>query len=76
MELAEGFAGRASSRRPGERPLERTARAIVAHRLDTLVGRSDDGTGPGQPDGLIYLPGLPRPSHRYGAELVLIAVAP
>ncbi|KTR40385.1 hypothetical protein NS263_07940 [Curtobacterium oceanosedimentum] len=29
--------------------------AIVAHHLDTLVERSDDGTAPGQPDGLIYL---------------------
>lgn len=46
-----------SSARPVERPLERMARAIVAHHLDTLVERSDDGTAPGQPDGLIYLPG-------------------
>lgn len=38
-----------------ERPLERMARAIVAHHLDILVERSDDGTAPGQPDGLIYL---------------------
>lgn len=44
-----------SSKRPEERPLERMARAIVAHHLDTLVERSDDGTAPGQPDGLIYL---------------------
>jgi len=42
--------------RPVERPLEQMARAIVAHHLDTLVERSDDGTAPGQPDGLIYLP--------------------
>ncbi|UFU15988.1 hypothetical protein LQK89_17360 (plasmid) [Curtobacterium sp. C1] len=41
---------------PEERPLERMARAIVACHLDTLVERSDDGTAPGQPDGLIYLP--------------------
>lgn len=41
--------------RPAERPLERMARAIVANHLDTLVDRSDDGTAPGQPDGLIYL---------------------
>ena len=45
-----------SSSRPVERPLERMARVIVAHHLDTLVERSDDGTAPGQPDGLIYLP--------------------
>jgi hypothetical protein len=44
-----------SSKRPGERPLERMAGAIVARHLDTLVERSDDGTAPGQPDGLIYL---------------------
>ncbi|MBT1669650.1 hypothetical protein KK092_09675 [Curtobacterium flaccumfaciens pv. flaccumfaciens] len=44
-----------SSKRPEERPLERMARAIVAHHLDTLVERSDDGKAPGQPDGLIYL---------------------
>jgi hypothetical protein len=44
-----------SSERPEERPLERMARAIVARHLDTLVERSDDGTAPGQPDGLIYL---------------------
>ena len=45
-----------SSARPVERPLERMARVIVAHHLDTVVERSDDGTAPGQPDGLIYLP--------------------
>ncbi|MBT2501228.1 hypothetical protein [Curtobacterium sp. ISL-83] len=44
-----------SSKRPEERPLERMARLIVAYHLDTLVERSDDGTAPGQPDGLIYL---------------------
>lgn len=52
------------------------ARVIVAHHLDTLVARSDDGTAPGQPDDLIYLPELSWPSQRYGAELVMIAVAP
>ena len=43
-----------SSKRPEERPLERMARAIVAHHLDTLVQRSDDGTarGPDRPGSI------------------------